>query len=441
MITQSQNLSLKLYFDDYQSDYRVQSLWDQLKETAVEVIEAPILDFSIFAGECLFCAIVMKKNPNQTQFSDEQIMARNVVNEFLDPSEGPHDDEPIGLVYITAAPAQSMTGEANVGIIITDSCRCKGFACEAVELVLRWAFEELNFHRIQAAIMDTAMRDRAMRLFIGQGFKHEGTRRRSLYKRESAGLAGAWKDVTYLAMLDTEWALRDVLRIRGPAPTMWDEMFSRHAREREDMVKWDEKHGRVRRALSTETLRNGETPNPLSPNNIIDTWLPSDLESSRPSSRQSSYCGSVPSSPAAGAADISQSMLEYLTFVENVKSEMEEEDAISRQSSPSPYSFSSSTTIPVPPRSPSVTSSVSFAFESEDEGDASPSWRGLHGVPTSSASTASSSQFSLARHPLLTVRSRSVSGSSESDAWSNAERPDGSDWDMMSEPESVASSV
>ncbi|OAX40543.1 hypothetical protein K503DRAFT_768487 [Rhizopogon vinicolor AM-OR11-026] len=442
MITQSQNIALQLYFSDYQNDARVLALWNKLRESAVEAMEAPIPYLSIFGEECLFCAIVMKKNPNITQSSDKQVMARNIVDEVgdssIDPTQGPHDDEPIGIVYVTAAPAQSVAGEANVGIVMASSYQRKGYAREAVELVLRWVFDELKFHRVQAAIMETPQKDRVMRVFIGQGFTHEGTRRRSVFKKESEDVGGGvWKDVTYLAMLDTEWALRDILHKSGPAPTLWDEMFVRHTREREDMVKWDEKHNRVRRMSSTETLRNGEAP--LKANSAIDAW-PSDFESS--SSRQSSCYGSVPPSPlhGTGVAAISNDMLEYLEFAE------EDTDAVSRQSSPSPYSFSFPSPNPIPSRSPSVSSSVS-TFDSDDSDDESgvpPRWRVLHGIPNSGASSSSSGRLSWAGHPLIISRSGSVSGGSESESesWSDAtDGPDasGSDWDMMSEPERVHS--
>jgi hypothetical protein len=301
--------------------------------------------------------------------------------------------------------------------------------------------------------MDDAQKDRAMRLFIGQGFKHEGTRRRSVLKPERGGVVGVWRDVTYLAMLDTEWALRAVLKHKGPAPTLWDEMFTRHTREREEMVKWDEKHNRIRKVSSTETLRDGETPR--KPDSaIIDPWA-SDMSSS---SCQSSSCGSVPPSPNPGAADISRVMQEYLESRPRWSS-LQDVDDVSRQSSPSPYEFSiPSTPIPDPPRSPSVPSSVSefesegesdvapswgalrsiptSEFESEDEGDIAPSWGTLRRIPTSCTSS-SSSQLSPVQRPLLPIsRPGSASGSSESESWLDAESGnDSSDWDMMSEPE------
>lgn len=302
-------------------------------------------------------------------------------------------------------------------------------------------FEDLKFHRVQAALMNDAQKDRAMRLFVGQGFTHEGTRRRSVLKPESGGVVGVWKDVTYLAMLDTEWALRNVLKRRGPAPTLWDEMFARHTREREEMVKWDEKHNRIRKVSSTETLRHGEVTS-RQPSYTIDPWS-SDLSSS---SSQTSCYGSVPPSPNPGAADISKAMREYLDFGESRPrwNPLEEEiDDVSRQSSPSPYNISvPGTPIPIPPRSPSVPSSVS-EFESEDESEvAGPSWRAFRRIPSSGESSSSSHHLSWAQRPLSPIiRPESASGSSESESWSDASDggPDGSgsgsDWDMMSEPE------
>jgi hypothetical protein len=56
--------------------------------------------------------------------------------------------------------------------------------------------------------------------------------------------------VTYLAILETEWLMRSYLK---PAPkNLWDEMFARHAREREELLRWDE---RMKRTSSMETVR------------------------------------------------------------------------------------------------------------------------------------------------------------------------------------------
>ncbi|KAG2138520.1 hypothetical protein DEU56DRAFT_802148 [Suillus clintonianus] len=432
MLTHSQNVALSpLNFANYDNEL-LEALWITLTESAVEPMQAPVPSLINFAEDCLLCALVMLRKFDENVFSDDL------------PSEhelgAPWAEEPIGIVYITAAPAQSAAQEANVGIIISQAHQCKGFAREAVELALAWVFEDLKFHRVQAALMNDAQKDRAMRLFVGQGFTHEGTRRRSVLKPESGGVVGVWKDVTYLAMLDTEWALRNVLKRRGPAPTLWDEMFARHTREREEMVKWDEKHNRIRKVSSTETLRHGEVTS-RQPTYIIDPWF-SDLSSS---SSQTSCYGSVPPSPNPGAADISKAMREYLDFGESRPrwNPLEEEiDDVSRQSSPSPYNLSvPGTPIPIPPRSPSVPSSVS-EFESEDESEVEPSWRAFRRIPSSDGSSSSSHHLSWAQRPLSPIiRPESASGGSESESWSDASDggPDGSgsgsDWDMMSEPE------
>lgn len=427
MLTHSQNVSLSpLDFSNCQNAL-LDVLWSELTESAVEPMQAPVPYLINFAEDCLLCAIVMLKRKYEDQVSGDFTIP-------LEEEEVFYEEEPIGLVYVTAAPAQNAAQEANVGIIISECHQRKGFAREAVELALKWAFEDLKFHRIQAAFMNDAKKDRAMRLFVGQGFTHEGTRRRSVLKPERGGVVGVWKDVTYLAMLDTEWALRNMLKHTGggTVPTLWDEMFTRHTREREEMVKWDEKHNRIRKVSSTETLRHGETPRHTV--TIIDPWS-SDMSSS---SCQSSSYGSVPPSPTPGAADISKAMQEYLDFGESRPrwNSLQEVDDASRQSSPSPYNLSiPSTPIPDPPRSPSVPSSVSeFESDSEDESDVAPSWQALRRIPTSGASS-SSSQLS---RPLIPIGS--ASGSSESGSWSDAESasddaPDGSDWDMMSEPE------
>lgn len=389
-------------------------------ESAVEPMQAPVPYLINFAEDCLLCAIVVLRRDYEDQASGDSILLEQEV---------PSEEEPIGLVYVTAGPAQNAAQEANVGIIISECHRRKGYAREALELALRWAFEDLKFHRVQGVFMNDAQKDRAMRLFVGQGFTHEGTRRRSVLKPERGGVVGVWKDVTYFAMLDTEWALRGVLP-RDTVPTLWDEMFARHTREREEMVKWDEKHNRIRKVSSTETLRDGETPRLLN-STIIDPW-PSDMSSS---SCQSSSYGSVPPSPNS-AGGISKAMREYLDFgASRLRwSPLQELDDVSRRSSPSPYDFSvPSTPIPDPPpsRSPSVLSDI-FEFESEDENDVAP--RALRRIPTSGASS-SSSRLSQSR-PLIPVsRPGSASGSSEYGSWSDASASDGSDWDMMSEPE------
>lgn len=62
-----------------------------------------------------------------------------------------------------------------------------------------------------------------------------------------------WKDVTYLAVLETDWLMRAYLK---PAPrSIWDELFLRHAREREELLMWDNNKQKLKRTSSMETVR------------------------------------------------------------------------------------------------------------------------------------------------------------------------------------------
>lgn len=60
-----------------------------------------------------------------------------------------------------------------------------GFATEAVERVVRFAFEEARLHRVQAAVMPTNAR--SLRVVQKLGFRHEGRSERYLF------IGGAWQ--------------------------------------------------------------------------------------------------------------------------------------------------------------------------------------------------------------------------------------------------------
>jgi len=64
-----------------------------------------------------------------------------------------------------------------------------------------------------------------------------------------------WKDATYLAILDTDWFMRSYFK---PAPkSLWDEMFARHQREREELLRCDKT---LKRTSSMETVRMESAP-------------------------------------------------------------------------------------------------------------------------------------------------------------------------------------
>lgn len=100
-----------------------------------------------------------------------------------------------------------------------------------------------------------------------RGFGHEGTRRRAFRSPYTL----EFRDVTYLGVLATDWATRQFL-LQGRAvdgihslcgfsiaPTsLWEEMFERHQREREELLRWDDGENpsrRLKRSMSSETIK------------------------------------------------------------------------------------------------------------------------------------------------------------------------------------------
>jgi len=188
-------------------------------------------------------------------------------------------------VYVTSSPQENVpAGEANIGIILAPEAREKGFEMQAGNLVLSWLFDEIGFHRVQAGVLDSAGKDWAITQFTQMGFVHEGIRRRAVFC-PNEGVRGEWKDVTHLGLLETDWLMRAYVK---PAPkNLWDEMFFRHAREREELLRWDDRKQRLNRTSSMETLR------------VLDT-LPSEAGST---ASGSVYAGSRAATPSVHGGD------------------------------------------------------------------------------------------------------------------------------------------
>lgn len=182
----------------------------------------------------------------------------------------------IGIIYLAVSPLsdspQDQVGELNLGIILNKAHRGKGYAREAIELAVKYAFEVKHCHRIQASLLNLSTKDRMVSLltqlyvshaaFFGfdsfndfrRRFGHEGTKRRSFFNP----LMGEWQDVTTLAILDTDWAMRSYYK---PAPkSLWDELFLRHERERDELLRWEEDNNRLKRTASMVTLRGAAPP-------------------------------------------------------------------------------------------------------------------------------------------------------------------------------------
>jgi RimJ/RimL family protein N-acetyltransferase len=91
-----------------------------------------------------------------------------------------------------------LSGEAIVGIGIGDRNDWgKGYGTDAMQVVLRFAFRELNLHRVFLNTFE--YNPRAIRSYAKCGFKHEGHQRGALNRE------GRRWDLIFMGILKEEW--------------------------------------------------------------------------------------------------------------------------------------------------------------------------------------------------------------------------------------------
>ncbi|EJD36289.1 hypothetical protein AURDEDRAFT_188440 [Auricularia subglabra TFB-10046 SS5] len=152
-----------------------------------------------------------------------------------------------GVVFL--APSTSgAENEYNIGVGLLPLFQSAGLASHAVAHALGVAFDTLGAHRVLARILNGDTAGASVRKFVQLGFSHEGVRRRAaMHPAERC-----WVDVSELAVLDSDWAVRHSVPKR--APSLWDEMFARHQREHEQMLRWEARG--LKRTKSMETVRD-----------------------------------------------------------------------------------------------------------------------------------------------------------------------------------------
>jgi ribosomal-protein-alanine N-acetyltransferase len=102
----------------------------------------------------------------------------------------------VSLGSVQRGPFQS----ANVGYWIDEQHAGKGYMPESVAVILKYAFEQLGLHRVEAAIVPRNARSR--RVTEKLGMRDEGTSLRFLQIR------GVWEDHVRYAITSEEWAVR-----------------------------------------------------------------------------------------------------------------------------------------------------------------------------------------------------------------------------------------
>lgn len=70
----------------------------------------------------------------------------------------------IGIIYLATSPLSDspepgQVGELNLGIVLHAAHRGKGYAREAIQLVMKHAFDDRHCHRIQASLLQLSSKD------------------------------------------------------------------------------------------------------------------------------------------------------------------------------------------------------------------------------------------------------------------------------------------
>lgn len=107
-----------------------------------------------------------------------------------------YSDDLIGYIQIDGIQWTHGTGWLAIGIG-SASHRSKGYGAEALRLALRFAFHELNLHRLQLSVFD--YNQHAQRLYEKLGFRREGAFRECLLRD------GKRYDMIFYGLLAREW--------------------------------------------------------------------------------------------------------------------------------------------------------------------------------------------------------------------------------------------
>lgn len=110
--------------------------------------------------------------------------------------DGP-DDGPTPVGSVQLYPIKDDQGWANLAYWVTPPAQGNGYATEACELLLAYAFDDLGLHRVMGNAL--APNEASRRVLEGLGFVREGA------QRECAFVEGEYVDQILYGLLREEW--------------------------------------------------------------------------------------------------------------------------------------------------------------------------------------------------------------------------------------------
>ncbi|KZZ95851.1 Acyl-CoA N-acyltransferase [Moelleriella libera RCEF 2490] len=116
--------------------------------------------------------------------------------------DGDNGEPPVGILFLKTLENSNMLyrGSAEIGVVISAHLRGMGYATEAVEWAIHWAFHMAGLHRVEIKLPE--WNDGAKKFFKTIGFLEEGRRRKVLFRGDKI-----WDEV-HMGLLMGEWALR-----------------------------------------------------------------------------------------------------------------------------------------------------------------------------------------------------------------------------------------
>ncbi len=106
------------------------------------------------------------------------------------------DNQPIGMVDLSGFSYGANNCWVGIGIGEKEMWG-KGFGTDAMKVILRYGFSELNVHRISLNVFE--YNQRALRTYEKCGFAIEGCQRQALWRD------GAYYDLIFMGILKEEW--------------------------------------------------------------------------------------------------------------------------------------------------------------------------------------------------------------------------------------------
>jgi len=106
------------------------------------------------------------------------------------------DDSLIGFISLSDVLLKNRRGELGIGIPAKEN-RGKGYGSEAIQCLLRFAFDHLGLHKINLSVNANNMP--AIHVYESLGFIREGINRQAFFHE------GTWYDIYDYGLLQSEW--------------------------------------------------------------------------------------------------------------------------------------------------------------------------------------------------------------------------------------------